>query len=475
MRASLATPVASVTAVGLGSLCAAWLVTHGYGATRALTFVLLPAVCVLLSRPDFALLAATALAVVAPRSVAHVWFVPSFLAVVAIIVRTKPFRRLRKLDVAFVAWLIWLLISWRLHPELGITSKSLIQAVLPVLFYAWIRLSLHYGVVPRLLWTLLVAGAVGAGTIWLEWIHGRVLFSDPSHYQWSGGGGEIYRPGGVFGGAPAAAIGLAMISLATLALVRTGRWAVVCQGLIWSAIVVTYSRAGWIGLAAGLVTYALLSPYRHWLRAAYLLAIFTVAAAAARGVVVQSQVYQSGVVRPSSTSGRLEFLHLTLPLTTDSRSHFLFGRGFDAFETTQGLDSHVMDSPVLVERGGPHNEYLRAVLEQGAVGLTLLLAWLGGSIAAGIGLARSLPRASDERLVISGLTAAAVAFACAGLFHDLSHNVPDLTIAAVVLGALASFPSRRFFEARGYLGGEFERSPVRPTARTGAVTTVMEG
>ncbi|MGO9958492.1 MAG: hypothetical protein ACLP50_21425, partial [Solirubrobacteraceae bacterium] len=57
---------------------------------------------------------------------------------------------------------------------------------------------------------------------------------------------------------------------------------------------------------------------------------------------------------------------------------------------------------------------------------------------------RRLPVGSDRRLLVAGLTAATFSYMLASCFHDLQHDIPDLSIAALITGILVtvcSFPS----------------------------------
>jgi O-antigen ligase len=81
---------------------------------------------------------------------------------------------------------------------------------------------------------------------------------------------------------------------------------------------------------------------------------------------------------------------------------------------------------------------MRAILEEGLVGLLLLLAFVLVPIGLGIKSARRLTAGSNERLLVAGLTAAGVCYVLAGLFHDLSNNLQDLTVGALILGLLVT-------------------------------------
>ena len=86
---------------------------------------------------------------------------------------------------------------------------------------------------------------------------------------------------------------------------------------------------------------------------------------------------------------------------------------------------------------------LRTILEEGLVGLVLLLGFLLAPVRLGVRRARSLIAGSEERLLVAGLTGAAVCYALVGLFHDLSNNVQDLTVGALILGVLVTSTQRR--------------------------------
>ena len=156
--------------------------------------------------------------------------------------------------------------------------------------------------------------------------------------------------------------------------------------------------------------------------------------------ISKSTLYQQGVVRPGSAAGRTHFLSLALPLIGDSASHLVFGRGFDAFNSTNGTyDANMAERPELIfRRGGPHDEYIRAWLEQGAIGFALVICWIGGGLLVGARAARRLPKRSEPRLAVASLTGALAVFAAACFFHDWMHNPVTLSVAVVITGILVS-------------------------------------
>jgi O-antigen ligase len=129
-----------------------------------------------------------------------------------------------------------------------------------------------------------------------------------------------------------------------------------------------------------------------------------------------------------------------LPLIADTPSHLLFGRGFDAFQATAGVhDSEMAATPTIwTVNGGPNDDYMRAVLEQGLLGLVALVAWVGGAILLGVRTSLRLPKRSDRRLIVAGLTAGTLCYAVALAGHDLTHNRLDLSFIALFAGILVS-------------------------------------
>jgi len=383
---------------------------------------------------------------VVPYFYPHVWEIAPILALVGFVAGVAK-TRLRMVDLAVGALAFWLTVSWLLHPELGITTKTFFESILPLQFYLWSRLTLTEQLLPKLQWVLLLATGVAALTVLYEAARHTVVFVDPQRYQWAGNTADVFRAGGVFGGSPPAGIALAVMILASIGLLRSpGRRRLVAAvlGVMFFAMVLTYARSALVAIAGGAILAALLLPYRHWGRVAlvvWALAIPGYFLSTSPGTISsldRSKLVNSGLLRTTSNNFRLSFYGLAFPLADDTTQHLLFGRGFEAFEAHGNFDVNMADAPLLIQRGGPHDDYLRAVLEQGMIGLIFLLVWLGGSVLIGIRTCLSLPKGSDQRLLIAGLTAGVAGYMLASFFHDLTHNVPDLSIAALITGILVS-------------------------------------
>jgi O-antigen ligase len=419
-----------------------------YGLTLALAPLLLPlGAWVLVERRGIGLFIAIAAVLVVPQTTSHAWLIPPTVIVAGLLAgAARP--RLRVLDVVVGALVLWLWFTWTTHPENGVITKVFLQGVLPFALYFGVRFTVSRGLMRQTLQVVLITGTAGAISVLWDWVTGTVHFADPQFYQWADKN-EIFRAGGIFGGSPAAGVCLAIVLVAVGSLLRgQRRWLVLgCMSLFVLAVVIVYARAAWAGLAVGAIAVVLLLPVRERrARIAFVCALSVVmglafylslSGSSLTAELQSSQTYQQGVVRPGSVEGRQQFLSLALPLVTDNTAHFVFGRGFDAFQGHY-FDAHAAEASLLVERGGPHNEYIRAWLEQGIIGFGLVIAWIYGSIALGIQAALRLPRRSDARLLITTLTGSMVVFAGACFFHDWMHSPVTIGVAALVSGLLAS-------------------------------------
>ncbi len=437
--------IVAVFTVALAALAVGHTAIQRPAAALALALAV-PVLVWAASSPGIGLSAAIAVAVAVPTSAGHVWLTPPMLAATGLFA-ARRLSRWTFTDLAFTAWALWVTLSWWRHSELLIDRKAFfVTGLAPLLFYVWARLSVNERTIRRVLWTLLAAGTIGASTVLYELALGHVVFNDGANYQWAGGNGQLFRPGGVFGGSPAAAISLTMISLATLSLVRDRRrLALSCQAIMLIAIVATYSRAGWVGLLVGIVVVAVMLPYRRWGVILYLVGALALIGYTMKAAFIHTQTYQAGVIRSQNTSTRELFLKVALPLSTDSPEHFLVGRGYKAFQSPTGEHDarfREIDPQLWLVQGGPHNDYMRALLEQGLIGLLLMVAWVFTGLRRGLRARQESAAGSDERLMLAGLTGAVASFAAASVFHDLSHSIPSVTVAALMLGVLVTVASR---------------------------------
>jgi len=415
------------------------------GMTYALLAVALPlAVWWVIRRPGNGLLGAVAALLVLPYWYAHIWLVVPTLGALGL-VRGIARSRLRALDCVMFLLVSAFIASWALHRSLGVPSRWFIQGILPFGLYAWARLSLTERLLARVQWVILLAGAVGACTVLYEAASGHAIFIDPLTYEWKGSISSIFRAGGVFGGAPTAATALAMVFLVSAPLVRGHRRAVGALLLvILAGMLVTFDRAGLLGLIGGGVVFAVLLPYRRWGRVALVAFALCIAAYAVTtssstlASLSTSKLVSRGIIRSNTIQARSALASSAFQVIGETTSSIAFGHGFDVFFGRGALPETVAQEPYLRQSGGPNDEYLRALLEQGIVGLALELAWLLGSVYLGVRTCLRIDPGSSRRAITAGLTAATVCFLLAAAGHDMAHNVAALSVAALMTGLLVS-------------------------------------
>jgi O-antigen ligase len=271
----------------------------------------------------------------------------------------------------------------------------------------------------------------------------RPLFWSATSYAWNAGPGGLFRPGGVFGGPPAAVNVLAMTTLCGLALLARSTRA--ARRFIWpllvvsaAGMVITFTRAGLIGFFIGVVVFVVL-----WRPAALgRLAFGMAAVAVAFALIVLPQVggkswYREGITRTGTLANRQSRWALAWPLITNTPTHVVFGHGINSLLVghPSGLSGEpqadLASVPILV-KDSPHSQYIRTLLEQGFIGLGLLLAWLLGSIGKAVG---AVSRANaDDRAVLAGCVAGIVSFMIVALADDNLRDPAGFTIVALLSG-----------------------------------------
>ena len=302
--------------------------------------------------------------------------------------------RLRVIDLAFCGLMLSLTLSWVAHPELGVSFKWFAEGMVPFAYYVWARLTLTERLLSQLQWVMLISSGLAACTLLYEAVHGTTVFADPHIYQWAGSAASGGGAGGVFGGSPTAAIILATMLLASVSLYKTHRLVVLgISVVVIAGIIVTLDRAGLIGLLLGAPLMAVLSPYRHWGRIAIVtfavgVAVYAIGSSPETLADLESsKLVNSGVVRSNTLDQRANLMSESLPLLTDSPSHFVWGRGFNSLEAPAGLHDYSFAAtpecsiPVLTERtttspgwskdDGPWNALFVWLLEELLLGIGL--------------------------------------------------------------------------------------------------------
>lgn len=349
--------------------------------------------------------------------------------------------RVRWPDLALVGLAAVFVLSF--DPALGVPRGILIETIAALGFYGLGRLAGTPATSRLVLWALAIGGGLGAITVLFEYFVTQApLVSDSSQYGWQQDAVYIYRPGGVYGSPPGAVVALAMTTICALPLIgmerHWRRWAAIALFVLGTAgVILTFTRAGWIGFAAAAVAYAVLSADQVGRRAKALLG-----GALALGVVLLlalpslsgTEVYQKGVNREGTLQAREGYWQLALPLAGDSPSHLVLGRGFSALlsgDSGGAIDLGLMAAPQ-VTISGTHNQYVKTVVEHGIVGLALLLAWLGGAFAIAARQARR--SAGDVRRMSAALAAATASFMIDSLANDTFRDAQTIALVALIAG-----------------------------------------
>ncbi len=357
--------------------------------------------------------------------------------------------RLSGVDLAVIGLAVLDIASWSSSRADGVPYGLLIASLIPLALYVVTRVSVSWASIDRLLKVLLFFSTVGALTVLYEYFVARhVIFvpvADPTVSPYNGGLGRIFRPGGVFGGAPTASVVLAATLLASLPLAirERGRTRLICvgaMGVILVAVALTLSRSGWTGLGAGALAFLWWAPWRArwWIELVGVIAVLaTVALWAVPSAATQSTGFQEALVRSENTTGRFQLWSVAPGLIADSTSHLVFGRGFDVFFSTARIDPQLAATPLIFE-GGPHNDYIRALLEEGVVGLLLFCGWTFGAMLVGYRRLRTLPARTPERIVLAAFTGAVLSLSVSSLTHDFAHGVPVIVVSGIITGVLVT-------------------------------------
>lgn len=445
-----------VATVLVGSVDAYLLVTKG----PLVAFSLILAACVVIYAirgATNALILSTAAFLLVPYwyafgSVAGLKVTAVRLAALFVVLGIFYWRRTRTngLDIAIGAFAVGAFASWLFTGATLGSGKLLAIQALALLLYIAAR-HVASAKIEALLLTVFGVGTLAALTVLAEYLHGALIFQDPTNYIWQATDTDVFRPGGVFGSPPGAATVLAMTGLCGLPLLqgasRRRRMAyAACLAITLIAITITFTRAGIIAVFVGAVVYLWLAkvPIVTPVRVVAASILVTLLMLLALPTLERTTTFQHGLIRSGTLTARESYWQLALPIITKNPHNFLFGLGLNSTLVPQQgapAPASLSASPVLIANG-THNQYVLAWLEQGLIGFGLLVGWLVMALRTGLRAARSnLPHSRFA----SGLTAAVVAFAIILLQDNALLDEPSFYTIALVMGLLGSlyadFPS----------------------------------
>jgi O-antigen ligase len=152
--------------------------------------------------------------------------------------------------------------------------------------------------------------------------------------------------------------------------------------------------------------------------------------------------FQQGVLRKGNLAIRESYWTLAKPLITDSPAHLIFGHGVDSLTSQSssggpgvGISQSLSTAPTLTTIG-PHNQFVRVLLEQGLVGILLVAGWLGGACVGAVARIRAVP--AELRPVLAALVGATVGFALVASASDSMRHPPSLAVIALISGTLVT-------------------------------------
>jgi len=453
-------PVKAAPAAALAllvSVVGGWFVAHGHTTLLTAAIVAAGAVAVVLTRPVAGLLLGVGIALVIPS-----WWklgieqlngarfatllVVGGALLLAVVQQHAP-ARLTFVDAAAVGLAIATLGSWATSARGQNTLQATVNAIVPLGFYVGGRLapSSARRVLPLLLVT---CGALASLTVLWEFaVAHRPLFISQDSYLWNAKGELIFRPGGVFGSPPAAATVLAMTTLAGTALLSTARGA--RRFGVWlllavngAGLVVTFTRAGLIALAAGVVVYVAVARPAGSIRFAFGISVMALAfALLALPRIQDASWYRSGVLRQGDLAIRQVYWKQAWPLITNSGHHLVLGHGINSLmmgrpELPGAPDRDLAAAPVLLQIG-PHNQYVRTLFEQGLIGLALVALFFGGGLVRGFRASFRLP--GELRPEVGAAAGGVSAFLVTSFAGDTLRNPPSYAVAALLAGVLVTY------------------------------------
>lgn len=400
-------------------------------ATPAFALVLLPAVLWLLTRSYGGLALGIVLVLVLPYWVAigaaqaSVLRLASVASVAGVLVG-RPLTP-RPTDYALGIYVAVTILGWLLQYNAPHAGHVVSIELTPLAFYVGAR-ALPEERVPLIMLVTLFAGTVGALTVLYEYAVGHAVFVDPTGYAWKANASELFRPGGIFGSPPGASTVLCFVIFFGIGAWKTaqGRLKLVaagCLAVCGVALLLTYTRAAFIALAAAVLVYLWLirSPLLRPGRLVVCGLAVAILLVVALPRLESSTVFQQGIVRPGNLTARESYWSLALPIALSNPHTFAFGVGTAALETpaissTAPVASQLAGAPQVFVNS-LHSQYVTTLVEQGVVGLLALCAFLAVPAVTAARRARITPQPAYAALAASIAALAVVMTVDTALLH----------------------------------------------------------
>lgn len=351
-------------------------------------------------------------------------------------------------DAALAGFVVVSILDWVLNYQQPGAGRVLSTEMTPIGFYLGAR-ALPRERWPSLMLITLLAGTLGALTVIYEFARGHVVFANAASYDWNASTSFIFRPGGIFGSPPAASTVLCVVALVGIACIKehVGKLRMVsvgCTALVSFALVLTFTRAALIALAVGVLVFLWLTRSRllRPLRVAWFVAGVVVLYVFVAPALQSNTTFQKGVLRPGTLTQRESYWGVALPVATANLHTFVFGIGTGALEAPRTSSSAAVAQNVAVTPqltvNSLHSQYITTLLEQGVVGLLLLVA----ALVLAAGRAAYTARTAGSALAAS-VTAGIVGIAVIMSVDTALLDGPSFAMLMVVLGLAGAMRTRQ--------------------------------
>jgi O-antigen ligase len=207
------------------------------------------------------------------------------------------------------------------------------------------------------------------------------------------------------------------------------------------ALLLTFTRAAIIAVAAGLLLllWLIRSPLLRPLRVAWFVVAVIAISVLAVPALQNNSTFEKGIVRAGTLTQRESYWGFALPIATSNAHNMLFGIGSGALEAPNvaanvPVAAEVSASPQVV-KNSLHSQYLTTLLEQGLLGLTVMVLFLVSVFLPCARLARKTRDPALSALAASILSMAIIMSVDTTFLHGPSFAMLMVS-AGLITGAL---------------------------------------
>lgn len=355
------------------------------------------------------------------------YFTSMLLALLIIQMITQKFRmKFHSGDIVLGLFALYIIGSSIYYFDALVFSYLIKYLLAPIAFYFVIRnLSLNKQALQKILDVLIISACIAVCLMVVEFLFfSKPLLSNPNYeYFWKEG--NSFRAAGTIGAATTMGIVLAMIlpiSIGRILIDSKNIFYKIAPFIIGVGILLSFTRAAWIGALAGLLAYALFSKqFKRSLAVTFSTSLFIY-------IFYFQYIEQilpiADVVGRNTSSIRMVLWNLALDKVLNNNLSLMFGNGY--WQSA----SIVFSSQFFTT----HNDFLSMILDFGLVGLSLFVLWLLLNIKRNLSLDKYGAQSSS---IIAGI----IAFTTSSLTHNSLQFVENINFLLFLLVALLSYYS----------------------------------